>query len=264
MDVITPSLTLPPLFLFFRTSLLPIFPSLSPSSLPSSSLPFSLPTSLPPSLSSSLPPGSPSPFVDPYVVRDRPQYIDVYKQKTFIYTGQEDCLSWKEYGITLYFPSTPSLQSNVTPSQESKVPIEVTVSVRSTEDDNYIFPVRSDLVSAVYGITADKKFPVPVTVQVEHCIPLHDDDEAARLGMSFMTASLGPPYVFHDRDGGSFRSGSLYGEITLSSFSDIAIRIKWWVGFTLPFFASVFYTNPDKALFVVTQNLAAHIAVSSV
>ena len=229
----------------------PPFPPLS-LLFPSSFLPISL------FLLPSLPPVSPSPLVDPYVERDRPQDIDVYKQRTFIYTGQEDRLLWTEYGITLYFPSTPS--------QESQVHIEVTVSVRSTEDHNYRFPVRSDLVSAVYGITADKKFPVPVTVQVEHCIPLHDDDEAARLGMSFMTASRkqGPPYVFHDRDGGSFRSGSLYGEITLSSFSDIAIRIKWWVGFTLPFFASVFYTNHEKALFVVTQNLEANIAVSSV
>ena len=163
-----------------------------------------------------------------------------------------------EYGITLYFPSTPS--------QESQVHIEVTVSVRSTEDHNYRFPVRSDLVSAVYGITADKEFPVPVTVQVQHCIPLHDDDEAARLGMSFMTANRkqGHPYVFNDEDRGSFRSGSSYGEIALTSFSDIAIRIKWWLDRPIPFFAGVFYANHDKAIFVVTQNLAAHIAVSSV
>ena len=227
----------------------PLFPLFSP--LPSSLFPYS---SSPPSLQ--FPPHLW--LIHMWRGTDHKILMSIYKQRTFIYTGQEDRLLWTEYGISLYFPSTPS--------QESQVLIEGTVSVRSAEDHNYRFPVRSDLVSAVYGITADKEFPVPVTVQIEHCIPLHDDDEAARLGMSFMTASRkqGPPYEFRDQDGGSFRSGSSFGEITLFSFSYIVIRVKWWLGRTLPFFASVFYTNHDKAFFVVTQNLAAHITVSSV
>ena len=181
--------------------------------------------------------------------------IDVYKQRTFIYSGQEDDLLWEEYGIKFHFPS-----------HTSQVSIECTVSVLSTDNSNYAFPVRSDLVSAVYGISASKQLPVPVTVQVQHCIPLHDDDEAARLGMSFMKATKkqGPPYVFHEVDGGDFRCGSSYGEIQLTHYCDIAIGIQWWVGYPIPFFASVFYTQNNMAKFVVTQNLRAHITVSSV
>ena len=181
---------------------------------------------------------------------------DVYKQRLFTYTGQEDHLLWEEYGIKLHFPS-----------HSSQVYIEGSVSVVSRDDEKYAFPVRSELVSAVYGISSSKPLPVPVTVQVQHCIPLPNNDEATRLGMSFMMAKKkqGPPYVFRELDGGDFRCDSCYGEIQLTHFCDIAIisHFWWWLGYPIPFFASIFYTQNDKAKFVVTQNLAAHISVSS-
>ena len=177
---------------------------------------------------------------------------DVYKQRQFTYTGKEDHLLWEEYGIKLHFPS-----------HSSPVHIEGTVSVLST-DNNYIFPEGSELVSAVYDISASSPFPAPVTVQIQHCIPLQNENEASRLGMSFMTASTeeGPPYVFHELSGGEFKYGSFYGEVQLTHFSKFAERIRWRLGRPIPFFASIYYPQNDRASLVVTQNLAAHITVS--
>ena len=68
---------------------------------------------------------------------------------------KEDCLLWDEYGIQLQFPST-----------QSEVHIEGTVGVLSLDDDNHIFPEESELVSAVYNISANEQFPQPVTVKL--------------------------------------------------------------------------------------------------
>ena len=151
------------------------------------------------------------------------------------------------------------------PSHSSQVHIECKVSIPLRDSDKYAFPARSELVSAVYDISASQPFPVPVIVQVQHCIPLLNNDEASQLGMSFMMAHKrrGPPYVFRELDGGCFKCDSHYGEIHLTHFCSIGIAIKWWLGRPIPFFGCVFYTQDDRATFVVTQNLAAHITVSS-
>ena len=136
----------------------------------------------------------------------------------------------------------------------------------SIENDNYQFPEGSELVSAVYDISANKPFPAPVTVEIQHCIPLHDDNEASHIGMSFVISDTkpGPPYIFRELRGGDFRFGSSYGKIIeLTHFSKLAVIIKWRLGRPIPFYSSIYYTKNDRASFVVTQNLAAHISVSS-
>ena len=179
---------------------------------------------------------------------------DVYKQRQFTYTGNRDHLLWEEYGVRLqFFPST------------SKVYIEGAISVVSVDDDNYKFPEGSGLISAVYDIVASKPFPVPVKVEIQHCIPLQDENEASHLGMSFVIANTeqGPPYIFHELKEGSFSPVSSYGEIQLTHFSRIAQIIKWRLGRPIPFFSGLYFPQNDQASFVVTQNLAAHITVST-
>ena len=142
---------------------------------------------------------------------------DVYKQRQFTYTGKKDHLSWEEYGVKLqFFPCT------------SDVYIEGTVSVLSVDDDNFKFPEGTELVSAVYDIAANKPFPVPVKVGIQHSIPLQDEKEASRLGMTFVIASTqqGPPYIFRELSGGDYRPTSSYGEIQLTHFSRIAQIIR--------------------------------------
>ena len=179
---------------------------------------------------------------------------DVYKQRSFTYTGKSFDLPWEEYGVKLHFPS-----------YTSEVYIEGAISVLSVNDDHYKFPEGTEMISAVYDIVATKPFPVPVTVEIQHCIPLQNENEASRLGMSFVTATSqeGPPYIFQELCGGEFSPASPYGKIQVTHFSSpFALIIKWKLGRPIPFFAGIYYPQEDNAKFVVTQNLAAHITVS--
>ena len=179
---------------------------------------------------------------------------DVYKQRKFVYTGKKDCLLWDEYGVELHFPSTLP-----------EVHIEGAVSVLSTADNIYAFPEGSDLVSAVYNISANKTFPEPVTVKLQHCIPIYGVNEASAMSFVIANTAQGPPYQFQPLNGGNFKRGSSYAEVQLAHFSILAIIITWrnrmW-SLPIPCFAGVYNLQNGGARFVVTRNLQAHISVS--
>jgi len=174
----------------------------------------------------------------------------VYKQLSFTYTGKEDHLLWNDYGIELHFFST------------SEVHIEGIISVLSIDDENFIFPEGSELMSAVYDISANEPFPEPVIVKLQHCIPMGGKMEAT--GMKFVVADTaqGPPYKFHPLSGGHFVCESSYAEIQLKHFSMLAV-IWWLMGYAIPFSASIYYLQNNMASFVVTKNLQSHINVST-
>ena len=161
---------------------------------------------------------------------------------------------WKEYGIELHFPST------------SKVHMEGTVSVISTDGDNYIFPEGSELVSAVYDISKNEPFPEPVTIKLQHCVPIDSEKAASAISFVIASTSQGPPYEFFPINGGNFRSGSYYADIQLTHFSMSAVVrwCRWLLGRPIPFCASVYYLQNSIVSFVVTKNLQAHISVSIV
>ena len=92
-----------------------------------------------------------------------------YKQLSFTYTGKVDHFLWNDYGIELHFSSA------------SDINIEGTISVLSTDKDNYIFPEGSELVSAVYDISTNEPFPEPVTVKLQHCVPMDSKKEASAM-----------------------------------------------------------------------------------
>lgn len=180
---------------------------------------------------------------------------DVYKQRSFIYTGKEVQLHWEEYGIKLhFFPCT------------SDVYIKGTISVLSVDAENYKFPEGTGLVSAIYDIVADKPFPVPVTIEIQHCVLLQDENEVPHLGITFVIADAqkGPPYIFHELCHGDFKPRSTCGEIQLTHFCILGIIIKWWLSRPILCFASLYYPQNDMAVLVVTKNLRAHITVSQI
>ena len=180
-------------------------------------------------------------------------FTDVYRQRQFTYTGKGQHLLWDEYGIELQFPSL-----------SSEVQIDFTVSVISTVDNKHIEPESSKLVSAVYEISANRALPEPVTVRLQHCVPIHTEEEASAMSFVVATTKQGPPYRFEVLSGGLFRCGSSYGEIKCSHFSRISIiQLYYWL-FRGPFpmFASVYYIRSGQASLVVTRNLSAHINVS--
>ena len=147
----------------------------------------------------------------------------------------------------------------------SEVHIEGTVSVRSADDDNYIFPKGSELVSAVYDISANKPFPEPVTVKLQHCVPINIANEPSSMSFVIADTKEGPPHKFYPLSGGNFKRGTSYAEIPLMHFSFLAIILTWWDwmwSLPIPCFASVYYFQNSRASFVVTKNLEAHISVS--
>ena len=175
------------------------------------------------------------------------QKRDVYIQRNFTYTGKEDHLLWKEYGVNLHFPSCDQL-----------VEIHGTVSVVSTSDE-HIFPEGSEVVSAVYDISVTQPFPDKITVELEHCVDLKDD-EASLPQMSFAVADTehGPPYRFRTLTGGKFGVGQ-YGRIQLNRFSRITNFIDWHLGHYIRFIGRVYYRPSNRAVFVVVKDLHAHI-----
>lgn len=181
---------------------------------------------------------------------------DAYKQSKFIYTGKENILQWYEYGIELQFPSITS-----------EVHIEGTLSVLSLDTNGYTLPKGSELVSAVYDISANKPFPKPVIVKLQHCVPINIANEPSSMSFVIANTEEGPPYKFHPLNGGSFRHESSYAEIELAHFSILAIILTWWDwmwSLPIPCFASVYYFQNSEACFVVTKNLEAHISMSTV
>ena len=186
---------------------------------------------------------------------------EAYRHRGFHYTGKKDVMLWEQYGIRMHFPDHTTEAS---PTHSSRTSIHGTVSLLSVDHDDYIFPEGIELVSAVYNISAEQPFPEPVTVEIQHCVPLYWDDNASQLEMSFIIADTqhGPPYIFQELPGGEFKSGSSYGKIQCSHFSDIAIKIKWKFGYSIRLFAATYYPEKNRARFAVTKHLSAYINVS--
>ena len=142
------------------------------------------------------------------------------------------------------------------PSCDSEVRIKIAVSVLSLDISSYTFPDNCELVSAVYDVSANKPFPLPVTVKLQHCVALKQNKAVK---MSFVTADItqGYPYKFHKESGGVF--SSKYGEISLNHFTIIA-TIMWWLYYPEEFCGYV-YCEDDEVIFVVTKDIPAHIEV---
>ena len=178
-------------------------------------------------------------------------FSDVYKQRKFVYTGEKSCLLWGEYGIKVHLP--PS---------HPPTHIEGKISLLSP-DNGYIIPDGYELVSALYDISADQQLPVAVTIEIEHCVPIESYGKVLASNMTHIVAHSGPPYNF-DKIGGSFEPESFYGKMELDHLTVIGTvvrSIRWGLGYVRPFFAALYYFDDNRANFVVTNNLQAHIHV---
>ena len=85
-------------------------------------------------------------------------------EETVVYTG-EACSHVSQNGISFHFPAS-----------ESKCRVELRFKV---VNDDYVLPKGYEdmpLVSSMFKITASDELPVPVTVQMEHCAIIEEDD----------------------------------------------------------------------------------------
>ncbi|CAI8054937.1 hypothetical protein GBAR_LOCUS29976 [Geodia barretti] len=154
----------------------------------------------------------------------------VYTGRAFSYTSTT--------GIGLFFPAG-----------ECKKHVNISVAVAN---DDYILPSGCDempIVSDMYKITTSDKLPVPVTIRMNHCAVMEEEDSQV-----FIVAHGSPPYQFNLLYGGIFPPYQTYGEIELKNFSILTI-LAHKLGWRMSLSAQVLYhKNNAAATFVVTKN----------
>ena len=154
-----------------------------------------------------------------------------------VYTG-EACSHTSQSGISFHFPAS-----------ESKCRVELRYKV---VNDDYVLPKGYEnmpLVSSMFKITASDELPVPVTVRMEHCAIIEEDDSLVH-----MIAHGPPPYHFQPLLSGTFPFGERYGEIQVKRFSVLTTLAKK-LGLRLSLSVQVFYHDHSSATFVATKNL---------
>ena len=129
-------------------------------------------------------------------------------------------------------------------------PRPVKISVQVVNDD-YILPPGFEempIVSDMYIITASDELPVPVTLRIEHCALVEEEES-----LVYIAAHGPPPYRFNLLPGGHFPIGRAYGEIELKRFSLFAILAQK-LGWRMSLSVQVFYHKDNAATFVATKN----------
>ena len=105
-----------------------------------------------------------------------------------------------------------------------------------------------DLVSSEFKITASADLPAPVTVRMEHCAVVEEDNSLVH-----MIAHGPPPYKFKPLEGGKFPIGEYYGEIKMKKFCTLTQSQKHQTQISLS--VHIFYHDHHSATFVATKDL---------
>ena len=153
-----------------------------------------------------------------------------------VYTG-EACSYFSQNGISFHFPAS-----------ESKCRVELRFKV---VNDDYVLPKGYEdmpLVSSMFKITTSDELPVPVTVQMEHCAIIEEDDSLVH-----MIAHGPPPYHFKLLPEGKFPLGECYGEIEMKMFCTLTQAQKRRGSMSLS--VHIFYHSYCSATFIATRNL---------
>ena len=135
--------------------------------------------------------------------------------------------------------------------------ISCVISVSTILNGDVQFPDNSVAVSGIYAIGTSYKLDMPLTIHLEHCVQLSNEEDVQT--MSFCKAeyaSTPPPYEFIPCDGGTFSVGSRYGSLDCQSSTYlIAILRSWITGIpdpTIRYRAQVLYaTRPTDGMQIV-------------
>ena len=138
---------------------------------------------------------------------------EIIAQKTFTLTQEVD-LNFEGYGFKLHVPEG-SLPTEVT---ETQLIVQVSLS------GPFQMPFNSKLLSAVYWVSSPHKFENPITVEIQHCATLSSNEQCSKLTFVYTRCTQKEgPYMFKELVGGVFSPHSLYGSLSLSRFSGLAI-----------------------------------------
>ena len=119
-------------------------------------------------------------------------------------------LDWEEYGLRIQVP-------------EGATSEPCDIAIKAIVAGQFEFPEGTDLVSAVYAISASKSLIKPVMLEIQHCVSITREEQGRFL--SFVRAQCNQPqlpYQFEPLDNGIFSPHSDYGKIACDRFSLVA------------------------------------------
>ena len=216
-----------------------------------------------------------------YVSTAHIQGTEVVAQKIFTVTQEAVDLDFEDYGFKLHVPE------DALPAEVSETQLDVQVSLSG----HFQMPSDSRLISAVYWVSSPHKFTKPITVEIQHCATLTNDEQCSHLTfVHSMCSQEKLPYMFMEQDGGVFTPHSSYGILSLPHFSGLGVIVKRLLrilfrpqaidaksnqqqpvqpeeGEVVEQYCAQLYTtklvNEWKADFVVTKNLDSCLTVSN-
>ena len=124
--------------------------------------------------------------------------------------GGPQLLEWEEYGFRMQVP-------------EDATSGPCDIAVKAIVAGQFEFPDGTELVSAVYAISASRRLHKPVILEIQHCVTIANEQQGQLL--SFVRAQCDQPnlpYLFKLLKEGVFLPGNDYGKISCSGFSIIA------------------------------------------
>lgn len=161
-----------------------------------------------------------------------------------MYSGKQLDFKWKEAGISLHFPTATCDKD-----------INVSIKVMNNVEQSCIAPKGYQLMpmaSKTFKITESAPLPCPVTVRMEHCTTVYEENT-----LVFMMARGGPPYRFKAVSDGHFPLKKSYGEVKivkfclLTTFYNIVDKNK-----SLAIYVA--YLKSNSVHFVVIKNIPDH------
>lgn len=124
-------------------------------------------------------------------------------------------MNWNEYGLRIHV-SCDSLSSTDTAE----------VAVVALIGGQFIFPVNTKLVSAIYAISVSKPLLKPLRLDIQHCVHISRSCQSKYLQFAIAPVHNrggGLPYKFSLVEGGEFSVGNRYGSIDRKSFSLVSV-----------------------------------------
>ena len=159
-------------------------------------------------------------------------------------------LVWPGYGFYIEIPAG-ALPPGVTAS----------VAVRAIMRGQFSLPENSELISAIYWISCSEVFLKELSVNIQHCAVIANEEETTKFKFIIAKCSQDLPYKFVERDG-VFNTHTQYAVIQRKRFSLFGI-----IGFgskkhyiALKFYKRITDSAYDASFrFVVLLNSELHI-----
>ena len=98
------------------------------------------------------------------------------------------------------------------------------IAVKAIIAGQFEFPEDTELVSAVYAISVSRRLKKPVTLEIEHCVEIENEQHSEYLSFGIASCDQHPlSYTFTLLEDGEFLSKSRHGTVLRSSFSLVGI-----------------------------------------